>query len=187
MNNPTNRTTYNSQIKPNEFLNKYLIRYIKLSKDLDIPLELVTFGKTKSTDSHIHYPLKQAKINTLRELLNRYKVIASNPIKGIAKKRLPFIESFIKDNNLLSLLEDSECRNNCVSTIKSHETIESEIEILKKFHIFFEQVIFELNEIYPKSPNEKFEQILNYFINRISQYQDNNPQVMDDNSNIEIK
>ena len=45
----------------------------------------------------------------------------------------------------------------------------------------------ELNEIYPKSPNEKFEQILNYFRNRISQYQDNNPQVMDDNRNIEIK
>lgn len=166
MNNPTNRTTYNSQIKPNEFLNKYLIRYIKLSKDLDIPLELVTFGKTNYTDSHIHYQLTKADIYTLGDLLNRYKKIDSNPINGIADKRLPFIISFIEHNNLLSLLE-------------SHETIETEIDILKKFYVFFKQVILEFKEIYPKLPTEKYNRILSYFSEKINQHPENQPQSID--------
>ena len=138
-------------------IDKYYLRYIKKSQNLDIPLDLISFAYTKYIDSQIHSRLKQANIMTLEQLLQRYKTINSQPISGIGPKFLRVITSFIISNDLLSVLEISENKNDNASSHQSHEIIKNEMDSLEKYILFFNQVICELKNIPINNKKVRFE------------------------------
>lgn len=164
MNHQSNRTTYDLKFNCTSIaiqIDKYYLRYIKKSQNLDIPLDLISFAYTKYTDSQIHSRLKKANIMNLRNLLYRYKTINSQPISGIGPKFLRVITSFIISNDLLSVLEISENKNknknDNASSNQSHEIIKNEMDSLEKYILFFNQVICELKNIPVNNKKVRFE------------------------------
>ena len=140
MNHQSNRNTYDLTLNYASIssqIDKYYFQYIKKSQNLNIPLELISFHHTNYFDSRIHSRLKSANIMTLRVLLHRYKTIDSQPIRGIGHKLFQVIKLFIIDNDLLSVLEISENKNDTTSLIQSHKIIKNEMDSLKKYILFF--------------------------------------------------